>query len=65
MTSFQERFFEIPDENAWDVFTIGMLKQTELSSAEITQALRHFAKSGSIVRIERGKYRRKNITVFI
>lgn len=60
MTSLQERFFDILDENEWDIFSIKMLKSTQLTDNEITQALRHLTKSGSIVKIEREKYRRKN-----
>ncbi|MBN2777287.1 MAG: hypothetical protein JXR36_06580 [Bacteroidales bacterium] len=61
MTSLQERFFDLLDEYEWDIFSRKMLNSTQkLTNSEITQVLRTLTKSGSIVRIEKEKYRRKS-----
>ncbi|MDD2387516.1 MAG: hypothetical protein PHP52_12130 [Bacteroidales bacterium] len=61
MTNLQERFFDLLDEYEWDIFSRKMLISTQkLTNKEITQALRTLTKSGSIVIIEKEKYRRKS-----
>jgi predicted transcriptional regulator of viral defense system len=63
MTQLQERFFDLLDENGWDIFSIKMLKNTgHFSDYEISEALRYLVKSGSIVMLEQGKYRRRNFS---
>jgi predicted transcriptional regulator of viral defense system len=63
MTVLQKEFLDLLDEYGFDVFDIKMLKTTNrFKDPEIYQALRTLTKSGVLIKLERGKYRRVNFT---
>ncbi len=61
MTVLQKEFLDLLDEYGFDVFDIKMLKTTNrFKDIEVFQALRTLTKSGILIKLERGKYRRVN-----
>ena len=59
MRSKQLKLLDVLDEHGYDIFSTDMLKG-KLQEKEIAQALRSLTNSGLLIRLERGKYRRKN-----
>lgn len=59
MRDKQLKLLDILDEHGYDIFSTDMLKG-KLHEKEIAQALRSLTNSGLLIRLERGKYRRKN-----
>ena len=63
MTRYQKQLMEVVNDNGWDVFSSQMLaSEPSISPQTITKALRYILNKGEIVRIERGKYRRRTFT---
>ena len=61
MTSLQFEFLNMLDEFGYDIFNLRMIKDTNrFSDKRITYALKSLTKSGSIIKIEQGKYIRSN-----
>ncbi len=59
MRDKQLKLLDVLDEHGYDIFSTDMLKG-KLHEKEIAQALRSLTNSGLLIRLERGKYRRKN-----
>lgn len=59
MKNRQIQLLDVLDEYGYDIFSIDMLHD-KLPDIEIAQALRSLTNSGILIRLERGKYRRKN-----
>jgi predicted transcriptional regulator of viral defense system len=55
----QLKLLDVLDEYGYDIFSADMLKD-KLPAKEIAQAIRSLTNSGLLIRLERGKYRRKN-----
>jgi len=63
MTRYQKQIMEVINDNGWDIFSKQMLASEQAISPQvITKALRYILNQGEIVRIERGKYRRRTFT---
>ena len=61
MTINQTKLFEILDDNGWDVFSHQMLiEEGTFNATNLWSILRYLTKNGSIVKIEKGKYRRRS-----
>ena len=61
MTSLQFEFLSMLDEFGYDIFNLKMIKDTNrFSDKRITYVLKSLTKSGSIIKIEQGKYIRSN-----
>lgn len=59
----QIKLLKLLDDNQWDVFSLEMLNDGSLMNKdEIHQTLRYLTKDGTIVSIEKGKYRRRHFT---
>ena len=61
MRDKQLKLLDVLDEHGYDIFSNDMLKG-KLQEKEIEQALRSLTNSGLLIRLERGKYRRKNFS---
>ena len=59
MRDKQLQLLDVLDEYGYDIFSIDML-HGKLPAKEIMQAIRSLTNSGVLIRLERGKYRRKN-----
>lgn len=59
MREKQLKLLDILDEYGYDIFSTDMLRN-KLPAKEIAQAVRSLTNSGILIRLERGKYRRKN-----
>lgn len=61
MREKQIKLLDILDEYGYDIFSLDMLKD-KLADIELRPALKSLTNSGLLVRLERGKYRRKNFS---
>ena len=63
MTDLRYRFLDMLDEFGYDIFNLKMIRGTgHFSDKEITFALKTLTKSGTIIKIERGKYVRSSFS---
>ena len=61
MINLQFEFLNMLDEFGYDIFNLKMIKDTNyFSDKRITYALKSLTKTGSIIKIEQGKYIRNN-----
>jgi len=57
MAELQRQFIRMLNDYGFDVFTLDMLRKTELfTNTQITTAIWSLSKTGTIVRLEKGKY---------
>ncbi len=61
MRKKQIKLLDILDEYGYDIFSLNMLK-AKLPDNELRPALKSLTNSGILVRLERGKYRRRNFS---
>jgi len=63
MTQNQNKLLEILDDNGWDIFSHEMLlSKGTFNEKEIASIMRSLLKNGNLIKIEKGKYRRRAFT---